>query len=122
MSPRWYTRPILCVADVERSASFYVDALGFREGWRHVGGGRMLVAQVDRSGCELILSSQWPEKVGRGIVFISLDGPVLDTLRAELEGRGVPVREDWWGYRLLVVDDPDGNQLLFPYENEEPAA
>jgi hypothetical protein len=23
-----------------------------------------------------------------------------------------------WGYRLLVVDDPDGNQLFFNYPNE----
>jgi hypothetical protein len=23
-----------------------------------------------------------------------------------------------WGYRLLVVDDPDGNQLFFNYPKE----
>ena len=118
MSARWYALPVLAVTDVDRVASFYVDALGFREAWRHVEGGRALVAQVERSGCELILSSQWPEKVGRGVVFVSLDAPVLDALRTELEGRGVAVRDDWWGYRLLAVDDPDGNQLFFPYENE----
>ena len=31
------------------------------------------VAQVDRAGCALILSDQWPEKVGKGLVFISLN-------------------------------------------------
>jgi hypothetical protein len=41
----------------------------------------------------------------------------LDALRAELEARGAPVKEGWWGYRLLVVDDPDGNQLFFNYPN-----
>jgi hypothetical protein len=42
----------------------------------------------------------------------------LDTLRAELEAKGVPVKEGSWGYRLLVVDDPDGNQLFFNYPSE----
>jgi hypothetical protein len=42
----------------------------------------------------------------------------LDALRAEFEAKGVPVKEGWWGYRLLVVDDPDGNQLFFNYPNE----
>ena len=42
----------------------------------------------------------------------------LDALRAELEAKGIPVKEGSWGYRLLVVDDPDGNQLFFNYPNE----
>lgn len=41
----------------------------------------------------------------------------LDALRAELEAKGVSVKEGSWGYRLLVVDDPDGNQLFFNYPN-----
>ena len=39
----------------------------------------------------------------------------VDVLRAELEAKGVLVTEGSWGYRLLVIDDPDGNQLLFNY-------
>jgi hypothetical protein len=31
-------------------------------------------------------------KVGKGLMFMSLDGVVLDELRAELEGRGLPTR------------------------------
>ena len=42
----------------------------------------------------------------------------LDALRAELEAKGVAVKEGSWGYRLLVVDDPDGNQLCFNYPSE----
>ena len=57
-------------------------------------------------------------------MFISLNvEPVtqvaeLDALRAELEAKGVSVKEDSWGYRLLAIDDPDGNQLFFNYPNE----
>jgi hypothetical protein len=42
----------------------------------------------------------------------------VDALRAELEAKAVPVQEGSWGYRLLVVDDPDGNQLFFNYPAE----
>ena len=51
----------------------------------------------------------------KGLLFISLDLAVLNALRAELEGRGVAVKDGEWGYRLMVVSDPDGNQLYFPY-------
>jgi len=90
-------------------------------------GGRTLVAQVDRQGCALILADTWPEKIGKGLMFISLNvepstregaTAALDSLRAELEGKGVPVKEGSWGYRLLVIDDPDGNQLFFNYPSE----
>ena len=103
------------VADIERSVDFYVKQLGFTQAWRFEDEGKAYVAQVDRKGCELIFSSQWPDKVGNGLMFISLDVGVLDALRAELEGRGVEVKDGEWGYRLMVVSDPDGNQLFFPY-------
>ena len=124
----WFARPVLHVANVEASLRFYVDRLGFTVPWRGVGiDGQVDVAQVDRLGCALILCEHWPEKVGKGLMFISLNVEpetheaavaALDALRAELEGRGVPVKDGFWGYRLLVVEDPDGNQLFFNYPNE----
>ena len=127
----WFARPVLHVTDVAASLRFYVDQLGFTTAWQHAEDGKPVVAQVDRQGCALILSSQWPEKVGKGLVFISLNvAPdtraaqvaALDALRAELEARGAPVKDGSWGYRLLVVDDPDGNQLFFNYPAENAPA
>lgn len=126
----WFARPVLHVSNVEASLRFYVDRLGFTVPWR--GGVEPVtdqadVAQVDRQGCALILCEHWPEKVGKGLIFISLnvepetheaEVAALDALRAELEGRGVQVKDGHWGYRLLVVEDPDGNQLFFNYPNE----
>jgi catechol 2,3-dioxygenase-like lactoylglutathione lyase family enzyme len=114
-SLRWYARPVLFVSDVGRSVGFYVDQLGFEERWRHEDAGKLLVAQVERRSCELILCSQEPEKTGRGRMFISLDVDVLHSVRTELEGRGVAVADGRWGYSLMVVHDPDGNELYFPY-------
>jgi catechol 2,3-dioxygenase-like lactoylglutathione lyase family enzyme len=120
----WFARPVLSVKDVEASLRFYVDQLGFTIAWRHNEDGRADVAQVDRQGCALILADSWPEKIGNGLMFISLNVEpetqvvALDALREELEAKGVPVKEGSWGYRLLVVDDLDGNQLFFNYPNE----
>jgi uncharacterized glyoxalase superfamily protein PhnB len=130
----WFARPVLHVKDVETSLRFYVDQLGFTSPWRYDEGGKVFVAQVERQGCALILSQQWPEKIGKGLIFISLNveslsdeaktreaaalTAALDALRAELEAKGVPVKDGSWGYRLLVVDDPDGNQLFFNYPAE----
>ena len=123
----WFARPVLHVTDVEASLRFYVDRLGFTSPWRYDEDGKAYVAQVDRKGCALILAKTWPEKIGKGLIFISLNvepdtieaaTAALDALRAELEARGVAVKDGSWGYRLLVVDDLDGNQLFFNYPNE----
>lgn len=110
----WYSRPVLFVSEVERSSLFYVDQLGFTEVWRHQEDGRLLVAQVERSGCELILSSQWPENVGSGLIFISLEPDDVLVVRRSFERQNVAVKDGWWGYRLMIVEDPDGNLLYFP--------
>src|ERR1700689_686314 len=123
----WFARPVLHVTDVEASLRFYVNRLGFTSPWRYNADGSARVAQVERQGCALILADTWPEKIGKGLMFISLNVEpqsheaavaALDALRAELEAKGVPVKDGSWGYRLLVVDDPDGNQLFFNYPAE----
>jgi catechol 2,3-dioxygenase-like lactoylglutathione lyase family enzyme len=123
----WFARPVLHVTDVDASLHFYIDSLGFTSPWRYAEDGKAYVAQVDRQGCSLILANTWPEKVGKGLMFISLNvepdtreatAGAVDALRAELEAKGAPVRQGSWGYRLLVVDDPDGNQLFFNYPAE----
>jgi len=122
MSDKWYARPVLFVADIDRSVDFYVKQLGFTEAWCYEEKGKAFVAQVDRQGCELIFSSQWPDKVGKGLMFISLDAGVLDALHADLESRGVAVKDGEWGYRLMVIADPDGNELYFPYPKSQAPA
>ena len=111
----WYSRPVLFVENVDRSIEFYTRQLGFFEHWRHAENGKTLVAQVDREGCELIFSCQAPRKNGFGRIFISLSVDVLQALRAELEAKAVGIRDGHWGYETMIVEDPDGNELFFPY-------
>jgi len=126
----WFARPVLHVSSVEASLRFYVQRLGFTLAWRYGDDGRAEVAEVDRQGCSLILCDHWPEKVGKGLMFVSLNVEpetheaavaAVDALRNELEARGVLVKEGGWGYRVLVVEDLDRNQLFFNYPNEPSA-
>ena len=112
---QWYSRPVFFVESVERALEFYTERLGFSEDARHEDGGRILVANIERDDCAILLNCQQPDKNGRGRLFISLDLAPLQALRREFEGRGATVRDGWWGYDTMIVTDPDGNELYFPY-------
>lgn len=124
----WFARPVLSVSNMEASLRYYVDKLGFTSPWQYKKeDSKVYVAQVDRQGCAILLLENWSEKTGKATLFISLNvepatqeavAAALDELRVELESKGVPVKDGHWGYRILVVEDPDGNQLLFNYPAE----
>jgi catechol 2,3-dioxygenase-like lactoylglutathione lyase family enzyme len=109
---RWYTRPVLFVADVSRALGFYVDTLGFAKSW-HEGDGAGGVCQVNRGECEIILCEDATRR-GRGRLYVELTAGALADLRRELAERAVPAHETWWGTDAIQIKDPDGNELLFP--------
>jgi catechol 2,3-dioxygenase-like lactoylglutathione lyase family enzyme len=110
----WYTRPVLFVADVNRAIRFYVDMLGFWKKW-HEGDGAGTVCQVNRGDCEIILCEHATRR-DKARLFVELTVDQLAELRRELAERSVPTKETWWGYDSIQIDDPDGNELLFPTE------
>jgi catechol 2,3-dioxygenase-like lactoylglutathione lyase family enzyme len=110
---RWYVRPVFFVADVNRAARFYVDMLGFEKGW-HEGDGAGKVCQVNHGECEIILCED-PRRTDKARLFIELTAAGLAVLRRELAARSVPIKDTWWGYDTVQVDDPDGNELFFPH-------
>jgi catechol 2,3-dioxygenase-like lactoylglutathione lyase family enzyme len=118
MSKRWYARPLVFVRDAEAAAGFYTGKLGFKESWRYAEEGQVLIVQVARSGCELILTQQWPKAAGTAVIFVSLDPEPLMAVIAGFEAAGVEVADGHWGYDLKIVVDPDGNQLWFPLPTE----
>ncbi len=115
----WDVRPVFFVSDVERAMGFYVNQLGFVETNRYAEDGVVLVGGLARDGCPLLLSCQWPVKFGHGRYWIKLDVPTYDRFRADLEARGVALRDDFWGFDTMVVEDPDGNELFFPVPKPE---
>ena len=108
----WYMRPVLFVADVNRAIQFYVRLLGFEKSW-HEGDGAGKVCQVKRAECEIILCEDMA-RTDKARLFVSLTHEGLTELRREMVERSVPNEMFWWGYDVIKVVDPDGNELLFP--------
>jgi catechol 2,3-dioxygenase-like lactoylglutathione lyase family enzyme len=109
---RWYTRPVLFVADVNRAIRFYVDMLGFEKSW-HSDDGAGTVAQVNHGECEIILCQDAARK-DKARLFIELTPEGIEELPREITRRSVPSKDTWWGYDTIRIDDPDGNELFFP--------
>ena len=113
VTQRWYARPVFFVADVSRALEFYLNALGFEKDW-HEDDGKGGVCQVHRSECEIILCEAQARR-DRGRLFVELSADGIAELRREIAARSVPSTQTWWGYDVIRVEDPDGNELLFPY-------
>jgi catechol 2,3-dioxygenase-like lactoylglutathione lyase family enzyme len=107
---RWYARPVFFVADIRRAIDFYVDKLGFVKKW-HEADGQGTVCQVDRGECEIILTED-ATRTDRSRLFLELSREAVDLLRRELAERSVDTTIVWWGYDVLRIADPDGNELL----------
>jgi len=107
----WHTRTVFFVKDAERSIAFYRDKLGCTLDWDYQEEGRSVVCQVSREGLKLILAAQDDRKAGQGRVFIThVKG---SELRKEIAEKGIEAQDDDWGMPVIVIEDPDGNQLLF---------
>ena len=50
----------------------------------------------------------------RPVLFVKLTTVALDDFRRELVERSVPGTNSWWGCDVIRIEDPDGNELLFP--------
>jgi predicted enzyme related to lactoylglutathione lyase len=99
--------PILRVEDMERSLSFYVGVLGFKNApW---GNKDFTSVNRDRAGVYLCRGGQ-----GRGGAWIWLGVEDVEVIYEELKGRGVPIRMEPTNYPWALemhLEDPDGNVL-----------
>jgi len=110
LSAQWYARPVLFVSDLQGALTFYLDKLGFVKKW-HEAGGKGTVCQVDRGGCEIILCQDATRR-DRSRLFLELSREGVEQLLQETVERSVPTQKSWWGYDVLRIEDPDGNELL----------
>ncbi len=109
---RWYTRPVLFVSDLNRALHFYIETLGFEKAW-HEGDGQGKVCQIDRAECEIILCEDARRK-DKGRLFVELTRDGIAEFKREIVERSIPNQISWWGYDVIKMEDPDGNELLFP--------
>jgi uncharacterized glyoxalase superfamily protein PhnB len=118
-------RPILCVANAQRSIEYYVTVLGFRLGWawsneaqRFLRPGEQLdigFALVGIGPVQIMLAQQSQGAAG---VWLHLDvqtAAQLDALHANWPKRGACILEPPsvrpWGMYELRVQDLDGHVL-----------
>jgi hypothetical protein len=94
--------------------------LGFEKGW-HEGDGAGKVCQVNRAECEIILCEDATRR-DKARLFVELTVDGLAALRREMVERSVPSEMSWWGYDVIKIVDPDGNELLFPADSSPTAA
>ena len=110
----------LIVNDLEESAQFYRDVLGFREGY-HVDtpdGGAITIMDSDGASVELICNRNYPT----GMYSIGTDVDDLDAAIARLKEAGYqttgPVVPTTVG-RMTFVQDPNGIRICLIEHSEE---
>ncbi len=108
--------PILAVRDVEASAAFYTQKLGFNQDTLMAGPDGKPAFAIVSLGQAMIGLGADPALPARGagvelMVYVP-DGADLDALYAEAQARGVtvaaPIQDQYWGDRTFSVHDPDG--------------
>jgi catechol 2,3-dioxygenase-like lactoylglutathione lyase family enzyme len=112
--------PLLYVTDMDRSAAFYGNKLGFELIQQWEPEGKMLWCLLKRGGAEIMLQKATDEDgpaegFGRGVEFF-LWCDDADAMHAELVANGLkldPPQTAFYGMKQLFVKDPDGYELCF---------
>ena len=116
--PGWYARSVFFVSDLDEARKFYVDRLEFSEAWNYEENGNVIVVQVNRGGCEIILAID-ADRAGQSRLFVALEEDELASLQQLIATNSIDTVRGWWGYPVIELRDPDGNELLFPVEADE---
>jgi catechol 2,3-dioxygenase-like lactoylglutathione lyase family enzyme len=120
MTERWANSTIFFVRDAGAAAAFYADTLGFTVNWRH-DEGRPHVGGRDQSRRLRPAAALAAAGQGRkGVIYLAFGAAEYEVLRADLQAKGVALKDGWRGKRLMIVEDPDGNQLWIadPHDGE----
>jgi len=107
---------VLAVPDLERSAAYFRDALGFRLAWPEGSGWQL----VSRGAVRIMLGhcpdALAPADTGDHSYFGYLHVDDADTLHDEFVGRGAiilqPPMDRPHGMREFLVATPDGHRLM----------
>jgi catechol 2,3-dioxygenase-like lactoylglutathione lyase family enzyme len=114
-------KPVLFVANVQASAVFFRDKLGFTIDFLH--GHPPFYGSVSRGGAclhlrfvhEPVFKQGVREEEGLISAFLDVDN--IKGLFAEYKAAGVafvhPLRKEPWGGSAFIVPDPDGNGICF---------
>ncbi|GAB2589812.1 glyoxalase superfamily protein [Kribbella endophytica] len=114
-------RPVLYVADVDASATFYQDQLGFRVDFLH--GNPPFYGSVSRDGAilhlklvhEPVFAAGAAER--EGLIMAFVETASVRELYAEYQAADADIvqklTKQAWGGTDFIVRDPDGNAIAF---------
>ena len=116
----------LTADDVERSLKFWVDGVGFHVKQRWEQDGKLLGAELIAGACEIGVSQDdWAKGRNRtkgvGISLYAETTQSVDALAERLRSRNVDFQgpeTNPWGWRQVVLTDPDGFRLTV-YEEKK---
>ena len=123
--------PNLIVSDIDRSAAFYRDVLGFATVTTVPDQAPFVFVWMQRGEVSVFLNAvhsvadEWPELAARPIggtatlyMMLEADGPDdgVDALHRDVQGRAtvaMPLKDQFYGMREFAVTDPDGYVIIF---------
>src|ERR1700746_428746 len=107
---------VLAVPDLEKSASYFRDVLGFRLSWEDATEWRL----AERDGVRIMLghcpNDLQPADLGSHNWFGYFEVDDVEALRAEITARGATCskpKTQPYGMREIVVTTVDGHRLVF---------
>jgi predicted enzyme related to lactoylglutathione lyase len=110
---------VLAISDIERSAAYYRDVLGFQVRWEDASDWRL----IERDSVRVMLGhcpqDMRPSELGSHNWFGYIEVDDLDALHTEIVARGatcsVP-KDTHYGMREIVVTTLDGHRIVFGQE------
>jgi predicted enzyme related to lactoylglutathione lyase len=108
---------VLAVRDLERSAAYFRDVLGFTVGWAEATDWRLM----ERDGVRMMLGwcpkERSASEIGDHSYFAYVHVDDVDALHAEIAARGAIIRaapaDKPWNIREMHVATPEGHRLTF---------
>jgi uncharacterized glyoxalase superfamily protein PhnB len=121
-------RPFVFTRDVRAACAYYVDALGFELAFDY--GKPPFYAEVERDGVRLCIRHTDDPLIDPAlakreeIILASFEVTDAKALYLELQRNGAvfsqTLRTEPYGTRGFIVDDPDGNRVLFFDNRKQP--
>src|SRR5215470_9661004 len=114
---------VLAVPDLERSAAYYRDVLGFQIRWDEASDWRL----AERDGVRVMLGhcpgDMRASEIGSHNWFGYVEVDDVDALHAEITARGASStapKTTHYGMREIVVTTVDGHRIVFAQETGKP--
>ena len=116
--------PVLFAEEIEPSAKFWVERLGFQKTVEVPDGNRLAFAMLQKGNVELMYQSYasadkdvsaLSKLIRRGPTFLYVEVDNLDETIAAVKGAEVmmPVRTTFYGAKEITIKDPAGHFVTF---------